>query len=245
VSALLEVRSLSAGYARTTVLHAVDLDVAAGEAVCVLGPNGAGKTTLLHALSGTVPHVDGSVVLDGRPIARVKAHRRVRLGLVHVPEGRRAVIPSMTVAENLRLAARGAASSLADAEDLFPILAARRAQRAGTLSGGQQQMLALALGFVLEPRVLLVDEPSAGLAPAAIDEVFARLAAMVERGIALLLAEQRVDLALGIADRGYVLEAGRIVTSGSAAELGRSEAVATAYLGDDAVKARPRRKGAA
>lgn len=231
MSPLLELDRVTAAYVETRVLHEASLSLDAGEKVCVLGPNGAGKTTLLRAISGVVPHVGGAILLDGRSITRVVPHKRVRMGIVHVPEGRRTVIPTMTVADNLRLAAgAGDRDAVDEVETLFPILRERRQQRAGTLSGGQQQMLAIALGLVLRPRVLLVDEPSAGLSPVVVDEVFERLAVLPE-DTALLVTEQRIDLAFRIADRGYVLEAGRVVASGTPEELQGSEELAVSYLG--------------
>lgn len=229
---LLELEGVTASYGEGQVVHDASAVVRAGEVVCVLGPNGAGKTTLLRAISGVVPHVGGTVRFEGRPIGRLRPHRRVRLGIVHVPEGRRTVIPTMTVADNLRLAGRHGDAGLRDeVEELFPVLGERRDQQAGSLSGGQQQMLAIGLGLMLWPRVLLVDEPSAGLAPIVVDEVFERLQGLRQRGIAMLLAEQRVDLALALADRGYIMETGRVVAAGRPDELRASPVLASSYLG--------------
>jgi branched-chain amino acid transport system ATP-binding protein len=227
LSALLDVRDVSAGYGTGTVLHGIDMTVDSGEVIVVLGPNGAGKTTLLRALSGVLPHLAGEVLFDGTDSARARPHALVKRGLVHVPEARGNVMPALTVAENLDLC--GGAND--EVDELFPILRERRRQLAGTLSGGQQQMLAIAMGLLLRPKVLLVDEPSAGLAPALVDEVFTRLASLRAHGLSLVLAEQRIDLALDIADRGYVLEAGRISASGSAEELRNSDALRGSYLG--------------
>lgn len=228
----LEVRGLSAGYGAGSVVRDVDLRVEAGEVVCVLGPNGAGKTTLLRALSASCPASTGEVSLDGARIDGLGTHRRARLGLVHVPEGRTNVIGTLSVSDNLRLAAgRTGSERIAEAVALFDILRERASQRASTLSGGQQQMLAIALGIVLGPRVLLVDEPSAGLAPSVADEVFDRLATLRERGLGVLVTEQRLDLAFRVADRGYVLETGRRVLEGDVSELRDSALVRESYLG--------------
>lgn len=227
MSALLEIDGLNAGYGQGHVLHGVDLVADAGEIVAVLGPNGAGKTTLLRAVSGVVGEMSGRLSLDGRQVGRLRPHARVRIGVVQVPEGRGNVIGGLSVAENLRLA--GGAPS--DVVELFPILRDRASQTASTLSGGQQQMLAIALGICLRPRVLLVDEPSAGLAPGIVDEVFDRLASLRGTGLALVIAEQRVDLAVAIADRGYVLESGRVSVSGPMTELRDSPVLRGSYLG--------------
>jgi branched-chain amino acid transport system ATP-binding protein len=224
---LLELSDVHAGYGAGRVLHGVTLRAEAGEVVAVLGPNGAGKTTLLRAISGVIPDVTGPISLDGRSLDHVASHRRVRRGVVHVPEGRANVVPALTVTDNLRLCG-GAPTEIGD---LFPVLRDRHDQVAGTLSGGQQQMLAIALGLALRPRVLLIDEPSAGLAPGLVDEVFARLAGLRGSGMALVVAEQRVDLAVEIADRGYVLESGRISVSGSMTELRDSPILRGSYLG--------------
>lgn len=216
-----------AGYGAGSVLHGVSLRAEAGEIVAVLGPNGAGKTTLLRAISGVVPDVSGHVALDERPLDSLPVHKRVRRGVVHVPEGRANVMPVLTVADNFRLCG----GPPPEIEELFPMLRERRGQVAGTLSGGQQQMLAIALGLSLRPRVLLVDEPSAGLAPGLVEDVFARLAALRGGGIALVVAEQRVDLAVEIADRGYVVESGRISVTGSMPELRTSPVLRESYLG--------------
>jgi branched-chain amino acid transport system ATP-binding protein len=235
VSALLEATGLGAAYAGVPVLRDIDLRVEAGETVCVLGPNGAGKTTLLRALSATLPRTTGRVWLSGRDMTRLPAHRRTALGLVHVPEGRGNLIPALTVAEHLRLAGSRAGRAgfrehTAQVEELFPVLAHRRTQQAGTLSGGQQQ-LAVALGIMLGPRLLLVDEPSTGLAPSVAEEVFDRLGSLREHGITVLVAEQRLDLALHACDRGYVLERGTVAAHGSASELRDSALVRESYLG--------------
>jgi branched-chain amino acid transport system ATP-binding protein len=235
-ASLLSVENLSAGYAAGLVLHGVSLRLEAGEAVCVLGPNGAGKSTLMRALSGVAPRVTGAVVMDGRAIHRLPAHRRVRLGLVQVPEGRRSVISTLSVDDNLRLAGQTMSAAtfrdrLADVRALFPFFAARGSQPAGTLSGGQQQMLAIALALILGPKLLLIDEPSAGLAPVLVEEVFDRLRGLRERGVSVLIAEQQVGLALEVATRGYVLESGRIVYAGGREDLLTTPILAETYLG--------------
>jgi branched-chain amino acid transport system ATP-binding protein len=230
---MLEVAELSAGYLGEDVVHEVSFAVAEGEVVAVIGSNGAGKTTLFRTVCGLLRASHGSVSLDGRPITRRRAHDIARRGLAYVPAERH-LFPEMTVAENLDLGAfpkRPRADRRVLVLELFPRLAERRRQRAGTLSGGEQQMLAVARALMSNPRVLLLDEPTTGLAPKLAADAYAALAALREQGLTIIVAEQQVPLVLGLADRGYVLESGRIQLDGTAAELERNPDVQRAYLG--------------
>jgi ABC-type branched-subunit amino acid transport system ATPase component len=237
---LLDVRGLTAAYGRMAVLHDASFHVARGEVVVIIGANGAGKTTTLRALAGLVP-ARGRARFEGKELVGRRPHWIARHGIALVPEGRM-IFPDQSVLDNLRLGAFGRrdAGVAADIERhfaRFPILRERQRQPAGTLSGGEQQMLAIARALMARPRLLLLDEPSLGLAPRLVAEVFDALARLRDEGLTLLLVEQMAQTALGIADRGYVLEQGRIVLGGTADEL-RSEArVARAYLG--ALTARP------
>jgi branched-chain amino acid transport system ATP-binding protein len=236
---LLEVRGLRAGYEGIPVVFGVDLDVDEGEIVALLGANGAGKTTTLRAVSGMVPLMAGTVRFGGEDVSRRPAERITRGGLLHVPAGR-GIFPSLTVGDTLRLAAALAGLSAADAqrriaeaEATFPRLAERTGQTAGTLSGGEQQMLAMARGLIAQPRLLMVDEMSQGLAPTIVAELFAVLHRFTEQGIAVLLVEQFVGQALELASRAYVLEKGEVTFSGTAAQLAADEEfVRGSYLGD-------------
>jgi len=241
---LLAARGLHAGYDDVEVLRGIDVAVRAGELVAVLGANGAGKTTMMRSLSGLLPPRAGSIKLSGSEISSLPAHRIARAGVVLVPEGRQ-VFPELSVADNLLLGAyfrpgRKAAAEIERMLDRFPLLRARRTQRAGLLSGGEQQMLALARGLIAAPRVLLLDEPSLGLAPAAIGELFATVAALRDDGVTLLLVDQMAGPALALADRAYVIETGRIVRAGSAAEIAGDAALREAYLGGQAQPAATR-----
>jgi branched-chain amino acid transport system ATP-binding protein len=231
MAALLELSDVSARYGNVAALHGISLTVDEGEIVALLGANGAGKTTTLRAVSGTVRR-SGEVVLGGRRLTRAP-EAAARSGVAHVPEGR-GIFTQLTVWENLRMGAymlRGRPDLTAVLE-YFPWLDARRNQQAGTLSGGEQQMLALARAFLQRPKLLMLDEPSLGLAPLVTREVF-RVVADLNRkeGLAVLVVEQNAAVALGVAQRAYVLETGRIAVDGSAAELRASDAVRTAYLG--------------
>jgi branched-chain amino acid transport system ATP-binding protein len=231
--AMLEVAELSAGHLGEDVVHQVSFMVAEGEAVTVIGSNGAGKTTLFRAVCGLLRPSHGSVRLDDRPITRRRAHDIARRGLAYVPAERH-LFPDMTVAENLDLGAfprRPRADRRTLVLDLFPRLAERRRQRAGTLSGGEQQMLAVGRALMSEPRLLLLDEPTTGLAPAVAAAAYAALTSLREHGLTIVVAEQQVPLALAFADRGYVLESGRIQLAGSVAELEGNSEVQRAYLG--------------
>lgn len=234
----LQVRGLRAAYDRLEVLHGVDLDVSDGEIVAVIGANGAGKTTLLRTLSGLVRPTAGTVVLDDDEVTAVPAERLAAAGLAHVPENR-LVFPTLSVDDNLLLGAytrrrRGAAERDADrtrAMALFPRLAQRASQVAGTLSGGEQQMLAIARGLMARPRLLLLDEPSLGLAPRLVGEIFAALGTLRDEGLGLLLVEQNTRAAFGVADRAYVMDRGGVVMHGVPADLGNDPRVQSAYLG--------------
>jgi branched-chain amino acid transport system ATP-binding protein len=231
---MLEVRALECAYGRIPALKGVDLEVRAGELVALVGGNGAGKTTLLRAISG-VQRARGRVLFDGEDLSGAPAERRVSVGIVQVPEGRQVFGP-LSVEDNLRLGAyrRGRAASARSLErvyGMFPQLAERRRHAAGNLSGGQQQMLAIGRALMAQPRLLLLDEPSMGLAPRLVAEIFACVQALRDADMALLLVEQNARAALAIADRGYVLETGTIVLQGTGAELLADEGVRSAYLG--------------
>jgi branched-chain amino acid transport system ATP-binding protein len=233
---ILEIDGLVAGYGKIEVLHGVSLELEEGTLGAIVGANGAGKTTLLMALSGLTPKLAGRVVFDGVDVTRAPSHTLVARGLLHVPEGRR-VLASMTVEENLLVAAaarraEAGAQSVASMYERFPILGIRRAVAAGSLSGGEQQMLAIARALVAKPRLLLLDEPSMGLAPKLVTTTFQTIAEERARGTSILLVEQNARKALAIADRAYVLERGRIILSGSGAELMTHRDVTAAYLGE-------------
>jgi len=237
---MLVVDSLDSGYGRIAVLHDISLRVGDGEIVTLMGANGAGKSTLLKAIAGLLPVWKGSVCVAGEEIAGHPAERIVRKGVALVPEGRRLFGP-MTVEENLELGAyarrrdRDAAvnfdEDLCLVHELFPVLAGRRNQPAATLSGGEQQMLAIGRALMSRPRLLLLDEPSLGLAPKVISEIFGVLTALRDRGVTILLVEQDAKIALKHADRGYVLRTGEIALSGSAEELLSNDDVRLIYLG--------------
>jgi len=231
---LLEVDQLRAGYGNIEVLHDVSIALDDGALCAIVGANGAGKTTLLMALAGLIPKRAGRVIFDGVDATRLPSHLLVRSGLVLVPEGRR-MLPGMTVEENLLVAAsvRGAVgyARIDGLFDRFPILRTRRNVPAGSLSGGEQQMLAIARALAIGPRALLLDEPSMGLAPKLVDEIFAIVADERARGTSILLVEQNARRALALADRAYVMERGRIVLTGTGAELATHRDVVAAYLG--------------
>jgi len=233
---LLEVRNLRAGYGGVPALHDVRLAVAPGEVVALVGANGAGKTTTLRAISGQIRPMGGEIWFDGRRIDGLPAHRIAELGIAHVPEGR-GVFSRLTVIQNLQLGAYCPRARPAEREQLtrvfalFPRLRERMHQRAGTLSGGEQQMLAIARGLMLQPRLLMLDEPSLGLAPVLVEEIFATIQRIAQEGITIVLVEQHLHEALELADRAYVLQSGRTVLEGTGAELLRSDLVRQAYLG--------------
>ena len=237
---MLRARGLTAGYGDVQVLRGVDIDVAPGEIVALVGANGAGKSTLLKCISGLLAPSAGAIQLDGRPIAGLPPARIVRLGIAHVPEGRQ-IFSRLTVADNLMLGAYSAfpgltreelAARRAEVCEIFPALSRRLAHEASLLSGGQQQMLAIARGLMARPRLLLLDEPSLGLAPMVVREIF-RIVRTINReeGVSVLLVEQNAAIALALADHAYLLETGRVVMSGVAAELGRDESIRRSYLG--------------
>lgn len=233
---MLTIRDLHVRYGSFEVLKGLDIDVAAGEIVTVVGANGAGKTTLVRTISGLVRPSRGSIDFQGRDLARARTHEIVRLGVVQVPEGRMA-LAKLSVMENLLAAAAvrpDRANVPADIEAAmtrFPILRERSTQLAGTLSGGQQQMLVIARALMAKPRLLLLDEPSLGLAPVIADQVFEIIAEIRQQGVTVLLIEQNAHRAMEIADRTYVLELGRIAFAGPSAELSRDPRVAASYLG--------------
>jgi branched-chain amino acid transport system ATP-binding protein len=230
------VDSLEVAYGEVQVIWAISFTVARGEIVTLIGPNGAGKTTTLRAVSGLLTPRAGRIRFRGTDLAGRPAHEIVRRGVIQVPEGRK-LWPRMTVEENLLLGAfapraRGMARQRLDrVYALFPRLKARRRQLAGTLSGGEQQMCAIGRGLMSEPELLMFDEPSLGLAPLLVDELFARIADIAGGGVTILLVEQKVAHALEIADRGYILETGRTVLSGTGKELREDEYVQRSYLG--------------
>ena len=232
---MLQVEGLRSSYGRIEALHGISLDVAAGEIIALLGANGAGKTTLIRAISGVQPISAGWVRFEGRPIERFAPHARVALGIAQVPEGRQLFAP-LAVEDNLKLGAwtRRAADTeaeLAAVYELFPVLAERRRSVAGTLSGGQQQMLAIGRALMAKPRLLLLDEPSMGLAPMLVEQIFEVVGGLKRSGLTVLLVEQNARAALAIADRAYVLETGRITASGRAADISVDPRVRAAYLG--------------
>ena len=235
MTALLSVEALRSGYGRVEVLRGVDLQVRAGETVALLGSNGAGKSTLNNTVSALVPAWSGRVVFDGADLTRARSREVVRAGLIQVPEGRR-VFPNLSVRDNLELGsyARGRerrSANLAKVFEVFPKLRDRERQLAGTLSGGEQQMLAIGRGLMAEPKLLILDEPSLGLSPLLVEEMFALIGRLHEQGLAVLLVEQNVGQSLAIADRAYVLENGAVRFSGTPAELLRSPELKRAYLG--------------
>ncbi len=233
---MFEIKDLKVSFGGIQALKGISLRVEEGEIVTLIGANGAGKTTTLRTSSGLERPLEGSIWLDGKEITKSSPRSRVRHGLVHVPEGRR-VFPGMTVMENLDLGAymrkdrAGSAADLKMVFERFPVLADRKNQLAGTLSGGEQQMLAMGRGLMAKPRVLLLDEPSMGLAPLFVQEIFDIIVKIQEMGTTILLVEQNANMALQIASRAYVMETGKIVLQGDAAELLASDEVKHAYLG--------------
>lgn len=235
MSDLLTIEGLRSGYGAVEVLRGVDLHIAPGELVALLGSNGAGKTTLNAVVSGLVPTWAGRVVFDGQDLTGAHYRRVVQAGLIQVPEGRK-VFPNLSVLENLELGAftrarERRADNLQSVFDTFPRLRERQDQLAGTMSGGEQQMLAIGRGLMAEPKLLILDEPSLGLSPLLVEEMFTLIAQLRARGLAVLLVEQNVGQSLEIADRAYVMENGSIRFSGTASELLASDTLRQAYLG--------------
>jgi branched-chain amino acid transport system ATP-binding protein len=236
---MLKMEKVNTYYGRIQALRDISLEVTEGEIVAVIGPNGAGKTTLMNTISGIVPAQSGQITFDGQPVASLSPERIVRLGISQVPE-RRQVFATMSVLDNLILGAyhryRRDGKEKVDHDlefvfEIFPRLKDRVKQAAGTLSGGEQQMLALGRGWMAKPRLLLMDEPSLGLAPLLVKEIFRVSAELRERGTTILLVEQNARAALELADRAYVMEAGQVVLEGTAVELAADERVQTTYLG--------------
>jgi branched-chain amino acid transport system ATP-binding protein len=233
---MLELKSVHAGYGTFQALFDVSLEVQPAEAVGVIGPNGAGKTTLMRAISGLIRPTSGSIMMENADLVSTPAHRIVELGIAHVPENRR-LFPQMSVEDNLRMGAFMPAARpkfgqrLAFVYDLFPRLRERRTQLAGTLSGGEQQMCAIGRALMSEPRLLLLDEPSSGLAPVVVQQLFELLKRIRAGGLTVLIVEQNVQQVLRVVDRAYVLEAGKIRAGGTAAALLESAAIREAYLG--------------
>lgn len=232
---MLEVANLKSRYGRIEVLHDISIEVREGEIVSLIGSNGAGKTTFLRALSGVQPISGGTIRWQGRNISGVAAHLRSRLGVAQVPEGRQVFGP-LSVEDNLKLGAwarRDAEvnSDLASVYQMFPVLAEKRNIAAGSLSGGQQQMLAVGRALMTKPKLLLLDEPSMGLAPMLVEQILSAVAGLKKRGLTILLVEQNAMAALAISDRAYVLETGKIILSGAAKSLASDPRVTQAYLG--------------
>ncbi len=234
---MLKITGLSSGYGGLAVLKEVSIHIRAGEFAAIVGPNGAGKTTLFKTISGTVAAMQGRIEFEGLDLLAIKPSARAHLGIAHIPEGRQ-VFPSLSILENLEMGAYTKAGQASWKENLekifswFPVLAERQKSMAGALSGGQQQMLAIARGIASAPKLLMFDEPSMGLSPAIADEIFERIITIHrEMGLAILLVEQRVAEALHYADLGYVLESGRVVLEGNPDELKSNDRVRKAYLG--------------
>jgi branched-chain amino acid transport system ATP-binding protein len=233
---VLEVTGLSAGYNRVSALHGIDLNVIRGSITTILGGNGNGKSTVLRAIAGLNRADAGTIKFEGSDISRLPAQRRVGLGVALVPEGRRLFV-RLSVERNLRLGAytrrdsREVEASLAFIYDLFPVLKDRREQLAGTLSGGEQQMLAISRGLMAKPKLLMLDEPSWGVAPKLVTRIFDTIGAIRDRGVSILLVEQNVQRALGIADYAYVIQTGRVVLEGKGSELLGNDEIKKAYLG--------------
>ena len=236
---MLELKRLSAGYGNDAVLHGIDLAVTKGRITALIGANGAGKSTLAKTISGLLPAQGGQILFEGTPIEALSPTARVALGIVHVPEGRQ-IIGSFTVEDNLRLGAylqrralgeRGIAQRIDEVCGYFPVLKERLSGVAGNLSGGQQQMLAIARALMLRPRLIVLDEPSLGLSPALVTEIFALVGALRDRGLAVLLSEQNARMSLAMADYAYVLETGRVTLEGPGRELLARPEIAERYLG--------------
>jgi branched-chain amino acid transport system ATP-binding protein len=238
VTALLQVENLRVAYGKIEAVKGISFSVEAGQVVTLIGTNGAGKTTTLRTLSGLLKPIGGTITFDGRPIAKNAAHKIVALGLAHSPEGRH-IFPRMTIEDNLRLGAYlrkdtdGVNKDIQRTYELFPILGERRKQAAGTLSGGEQQMLAMGRALMSQPKLLMLDEPSMGLSPIMMQKIMQTISALREQGTTILLVEQNAQAALSLADHGHVMEIGKIVLSGTGEDLLHDESVRKAYLGED------------
>ncbi|WP_328722274.1 ABC transporter ATP-binding protein [Streptomyces sp. NBC_00247] len=238
MTALLEVEDLRVAYGKIEAVKGISFSVEAGQVVTLIGTNGAGKTTTLRTLSGLLKPAGGRIVFDGKPLTDVPAHQIVALGLAHSPEGRH-IFPRLTISENLLLGAylrsdkAGIEQDVQRAYDLFPILGERRKQSAGTLSGGEQQMLAMGRAMMSRPKLLMLDEPSMGLSPIMMQKIMQTIVELRTSGTTILLVEQNAQAALSLADQGHVMEIGKIVLSGTGADLLHDESVRKAYLGED------------
>ncbi|MEV0188599.1 ABC transporter ATP-binding protein [Kitasatospora purpeofusca] len=238
MTALLEVQDLRVSYGKIEAVKGISFTVNQGEVTTLIGTNGAGKTTTLRTLSGLLKPTAGTITFDGQPLTTVPAHKIVALGLAHSPEGRH-IFPRMTIEENLLLGAflrsdtDGIAKDVERAYGLFPILGERRKQAAGTLSGGEQQMLAMGRALMSRPKLLMLDEPSMGLSPLMMQKIMATIVELKADGTTILLVEQNAQAALSLSDRGYVMETGSIVLQGTGADLLHDESVRKAYLGED------------
>lgn len=235
--AMLEVKDLYVSYGMIAALKGISFEVNEGEVIALIGANGAGKTTTLHTLTGLLHAKSGSITFDGKELTKTPAHKIVEMGIAHVPEGRR-VFQNLTVLDNLKLGAftrkdkAGIAKDIEEVYELFPRLAERKTQIAGTLSGGEQQMLAMGRALMSKPKIVVMDEPSMGLSPLLVSKIFEIIEMIRERGTTVLLVEQNAKKALAISDRAYVLETGKIVLSGDAHELMNDDSVKKAYLGE-------------
>ncbi|MFF4265413.1 ABC transporter ATP-binding protein [Streptomyces virginiae] len=238
MTALLKVEDLKVAYGKIEAVKGISFEVNEGEIVCLVGTNGAGKTTTLRTLSGLIKPKSGSITFDGQPLAAVPAHKIVSLGLAHSPEGRH-IFPRLTIAENLQLGAflrtdkEGIEADVQRAYEMFPILGERRKQAAGTLSGGEQQMLAMGRALMSRPKLLMLDEPSMGLSPLMMQKIMATIKDLKAAGMTILLVEQNAQAALSLSDSAHVMEIGKIVLSGTGRDLLHNEDVRKAYLGED------------
>ena len=235
--AMLEVKDLYVSYGMIAALKGISFEVNEGEVIALIGANGAGKTTTLHTLTGLLHAKSGSITFDGKELTKTPAHKIVEMGIAHVPEGRR-IFQNLTVLDNLKLGAftrkdkAGIAKDIEEVYELFPRLAERKTQIAGTLSGGEQQMLAMGRALMSKPKIVVMDEPSMGLSPLLVSKIFDIIEMIRERGTTVLLVEQNAKKALAISDRAYVLETGKLVLSGDAHELMNDDSVKKAYLGE-------------
>lgn len=238
MTALLQVEDLRVAYGKIEAVKGISFTVEAGQVVTLIGTNGAGKTTTLRTLSGLLKPIGGQILFEGKPLTNIPAHKIVSLGLAHSPEGRH-IFPRLTITENLLLGAylrndkAGIETDIQRAYDLFPILGERRKQAAGTLSGGEQQMLAMGRALMSQPKLLMLDEPSMGLSPIMMQKIMQTIVELKAQGTTILLVEQNAQAALSLADHGHVMEVGKIVLSGTGQNLLHDESVRKAYLGED------------